>query len=261
MGKNIKGYFKLSFFLLVFIFDFGISQVDFPKPTGYVNDFAGVIPGEYKNKMEIITRELERKTGAAVVVVTIKTTGDMDYNEYANRLYERWGIGKKGVDEGVLILNAVEDRTIRIEVGYGLEGILPDGLCGEIRDRYIIPFLQKGEYGEGLLNGMLAVVSIIAEDKGVTITGEMPKSLPTGTRRISGRGGMGIGGLIITLIVILMLLSRGGILPFLLLGSMMGPRRNVWSSSGGFGGFGGGFGGFGGFGGGLSGGGGAGGSY
>ena len=259
MGKNIKGYFKLSFFLLVFIFDFGISQDDFPKPIGFINDFAGVIPSEYKNKMENIARELDGKTGAAVVVVTIKTTGDMDYNEYANRLYERWGIGEKGVDEGVLILNAVEDRTIRIETGYGVEGILPDGLCGEIRDNYITPFLKQDRYGEGLLNGMLAVVSIIAKDKGVTITGEMPKSLPTG-KGISGKRGMGIGGSIITLIVILMLLSRGGILPLLLLGSLMGGRRNVWggSGAGGFGGFGGGFGGFGG---GLSGGGGAGGSY
>ena len=256
MGKNIKGYFKLSFFLFVFIFDSGLSQVDFPKYVGYINDFAGVIPGEYKNNMEIIARELERKTGAAVVVVTVKTTGDMDYNEYANRLYERWGIGKKGVDEGVLILNAVEDRTIRIEVGYGLEGILPDGLCGEIRDRYITPFLGKGEYGEGLLNGMLAVVGVIAKDKGVKITGEMPKSLPSGTRGISGKRGIGIGS-ILAFIFFIMIMSRGGILPLLLLGSLMGARRNVWSSSG-AGGFGGGFGGFGG---GLSGGGGAGGSY
>jgi len=260
MGKYIKGYLKLSFLLLVLIFDIGLSQVDFPKPIGFVNDFAGVIPVEYKNKMEIIAKELQRKTSAEVAVVTIKTTGDMDYNEYANRLYERWGIGKKGVDEGVLILNAVEDRTIRIETGYGVEGILPDGLCGEIRDNYIIPFLKKGEYGEGLLNGMLAVVSIIAKDKGVTITGEMPKSLPSGTRGISGRGGIGIGS-ILALIFFIMIMSRGGIFPFLLLGSMMGPRRNIWSSSGGGGGFGGGFGGFGGFGGGLSGGGGAGGSY
>jgi len=258
MGKYVKGYLKLSFLLFLLIFDIGLSQVDFPKPIGFVNDFAGVISGEYKNKMEIIARELQRKTGAEVAVVTIKTTGDMDYNEYANRLYEKWGIGKKGVDEGVLILNAVEDRTIRIETGYGVEGILPDGLCGEVRDNYIIPFLKKGEYGEGLLNGMLAIVSIIAKDKGVTITGEMPKSVPSGTRGVSGKGGVGIGGSIITLIVILMLLSRGGILPFFLLGSLMGSRRSVWSSSGGFGGFGGGFGGFGG---GLSGGGGAGGSY
>jgi uncharacterized protein len=251
------GFFSL---LVNSVNDIAFSQTNFPKPVGFINDFANVIPDDYKSKMEAVSRELEKKTGVEVVVVTIETTGDVDYNEYANRLYEEWGIGKKGVDEGVLILNAVKDRTIRIETGYGVEGILPDGLCGEIRDDYIIPFLKKGEYGQGLSNGLLAIVSVIAKDKGVEISGEMPSDFyPTG--KVSKRG-LGIGS-IITLIILLMLMSRGGLLPLLVFGSLMGHRRDTW---GGFGGSGGGFssgfgGGFGGFGGGLSGGGGAGGSY
>lgn len=253
----------LTFIILFLILSIenGFCQGEFPKPSGYVNDFAGVIPAEYKGKMEIIARELEQKTGVEIAVVTVKTTGDMDYNEYANRLYSAWGIGKKGVDEGVLILNAVEDRKVRIEVGYGLEGILPDGICGEIRDYYLVPFLKKGRYGEGLLNGMLAAVSVIAADKGVTISGETPRRVSSGSRAKKGAGGIGS---FLTLMFFLFLLSgrgrrRGGsLLPLILLGGMMGSGRSSWGQSGGFGGF---SGGFGGFGGGMSGGGGAGGGY
>ena len=251
-------------FIVLFLFlsiEAGFCQGKFPRALGYVNDFAGVIPAEYKGKMETIARELEQKTGVEVVVVTVKTTGDMDYNEYANRLYKEWGIGKKGVDEGVLILNAVKDRKVRIEVGYGLEGILPDGICGEIRDNYLVPFLKKGRYGEGLLNGMLAAVSVIAKDKGVTISGEMPRRVSSGRRTKRGLGGIGS---FLTLMFFLFLLSGrrrgrgGGMLPLILLAGMMGSGRSSWGQSGGFGGF---SGGFGGFGGGMSGGGGAGGGY
>lgn len=251
------GFFSL---LVNSVNDIAFSKTNFPKPVGYINDFANVISDDYKSKMEAVSRELEKKTGVEVVVVTVETTGDVDYNEYANKLYEKWGIGKKGVDEGVLILNVVKDRTIKIETGYGVEGILPDGLCGEIRDDYIIPFLKKGEYGQGLSNGLFAIVSVIAKDKGVEIGSEMPSDYSPISR--TSKKGLGIG-FIITLIILLMIMSRGGLLPFLVLGSLMGHRRDTW---GGFGGSGGGFssgfgGGFGGFGGGLSGGGGAGGRY
>src|SRR3989339_379940 len=155
-----KGCWKQSLLIaVIFLFIAGLvgaAQPDFPEPMGYVNDFASVLNTEVRSAMETYARELAKKAGVEIVVVTIKTTGDMDYNEYANRLYETWGVGRKGSDEGVLILNAVLDRTIRIEVGYGLEGLIPDGKAGEIRE-LMIPFLKRGDYSGGLFKGFAEI--------------------------------------------------------------------------------------------------------
>ena len=126
-----------------------------------------------------LAREVLEKTGTAVVVATVETIGDNDPNDYANRLYQAWGIGKKGEDKGVLIFLAVKERRVRIETGYGVEGILPDGLTGEILDRYAIPRFREGDYGRGLAETMAAVSSVVAKAAGVTLTGV--------ARRSSGR--------------------------------------------------------------------------
>ena len=145
-----------------------------PKPRGLVNDFANVIPQAYEKKILTAATELLQKTKIPVVVVTIPDIGGAEYNDYANRLYEAWGIGKKGEDKGLLLFVTVKERKMRIEVGYGLEGVIPDGLAGEVRDRYMVPYLKKNQYGEGLLNGTLAVSQIIAKDAGVQLTGQVP---------------------------------------------------------------------------------------
>jgi len=254
-------------FLLLFLFLTSsglLESQQFPKARGAVNDFAGVLSQEVEASMERIAIELERKTGVAVVVATINTTGDEDYNEYANKLYEAWGIGKKESNEGVLILNVVQDRKIRIEIGYGLEGIIPDGLAGEIRDTYIIPYLRSGDYNAGLSQGFNAVVSIIARDKNVSITGVERVSTPRRSTRTRERG---LPGIVLLILFIFFGPIFGRFLfPMLILGSLTGRKRGPWGGNffgGGGGGFGGGFGGggFGGFGGGMSGGGGAGGGY
>ncbi|MBW2116202.1 MAG: TPM domain-containing protein [Deltaproteobacteria bacterium] len=150
------------------------AEHPFPKPRGLVNDFANVIPPAYEQKIAVITRELLQKTGTPVVVVTMPDIGDAEYNDYANRLYSAWGIGKKGEDNGVLIFVTIKERKMRIETGYGVEGILPDGLVGEIRDRYMIPHLKQNKFGEGLLNGTIAVAQVIAKGSGVELTGQVP---------------------------------------------------------------------------------------
>lgn len=237
----------------------------FPKPKGLVNDFANVISPQYEQRLVQVTGELLKKTNVPVVVVTMPDIGGEDYNEYATRLYAAWGIGKKGEDRAVLIFVTVKERKMRIETGYGIEGIIPDGLAGEIRDQYIVPYLKQNKFGEGLLNGTLAVAQIIARDAGVRLTGEAP--LKRAPRRRSG-----FLSLLVSLIFMGLLFSmfrgrrgglkgrRGGMWPLLLL-MFMGRGFGGYGGSsfgGGFGGFGGGFGGFGG---GLSGGGGAGGGF
>ncbi len=197
--------------------------------------------------MENLAEELLQKTGTAVVVATVNTVEDNDPDTYANELYASWGIGKKGEDKGVLIFLAVQERKIRIETGYGVEGILPDGLVGSILDQYMVPYLRQNDYGKGLLNGMLAVGQVIAKDAGVTL-GDGYQPIPA--KQQKRPGGMGLFPVLFLFIIFfIMSRRRGSILPLLILSGMSG-------RGGGFGG--GGFsGGFGGFGGGMSGGGGA----
>jgi len=203
--------------------------------------------------MESLAGELLEKTGTTVVVATVETIGDNTPSDYANRLYQAWGIGKKGEDKGVLIFLAAKERQVRIETGYGVEGIIPDGLAGEILDRFAIPYFKQGDYGRGFYETMASVSSVVAKAAGVTLTGAPRlEQRPAGTERK-----LGIFQLALLIAAAFFLLgTRQGraILPWILLMMMSGGggRRG----GGGFGSFGGG--GFGGFGGGSSGGGGAG---
>jgi len=235
------------------------GENNFPKPVGYVNDFANVISPEYRTKITQICLEVKQKTGAEIAVATVDSVGpDYTPTEYANLLFEKWGIGQKGKNNGVLLLDAIKERYVWIEVGYGLEGILPDGLVGEIRDRYIIRYLKQGRRGEAYLNGVRVIAGVIAKDAGVQITGSVQMPVQ---RRLVSRKKMGKYRSLFWLLFWL----------FFILVPIFGrkskkKRSGLWGpwywGGGGFGGGGGGFGGgFGGFGGGASGGGGAGGGY
>lgn len=248
---------SLTFFLL---FTCPLFSQQYPEYVGFVNDFADVIPSAIERRIEGICYEVREKTSAEIAVVTVKTVGEEYYAEYANKLFEKWGIGQKDKDNGVMLFQAAEERSFRIEVGYGLEPIIPDGLAGEVRDKYVFPYFKKGDYGNGMLAGTKAIAGIIAEDAGVEITGAVAPKRRVSRRDNSTGPGLGLFKfLLIGLFFLLFRGGRGGLLPMLLLGGLMG-RGGV--RGGGFSGGGGGFGGgFGGFGGGMSGGGGAGGSY
>ena len=262
-GKFMNRYSSVKYAYFLFALAFlsllaaGSAQAErpFPKPKGPVNDFANVISAAYEQKLIAITTELYKKTGTALVIVTMPDIGGAEYNDYANRLYSTWGIGKKGEDKGVLIFVTIKERKMRIETGYGVEGILPDGLVGEIRDSYMIPYLKQNKYGEGILNGTIAVAQAIAKHSGIQLTGQMPVKSLTKKRR------SGLGFLPIILIIFFFMFSsrrRGGSWLFFLPLLLGGGRGYGGGSGGSFGGF---SGGFGGFGGGMSGGGGAGGGF
>ncbi|MBL7225529.1 MAG: TPM domain-containing protein [Desulfobacteraceae bacterium] len=249
------------FLLSLIAISVALAERPFPKPKGLVNDFANVISPAYKQKIAAVTGALLQKTGIPVVVVTMPDIGGAEYNDYANRLYRAWGIGKKGEDKGVLIFVTVKERKMRIETGYGVEGILPDGLVGEIRDRYMTPLLKQDKFGEGLLAGALAVAQVVAKDAGIELAGQMPKK--SVKKKAAGFSLFPI--LIILIIVMLISKRRGGSWLFFLAllfglggGGGYGSRYSSGGLGGSFGGFGGGFGGFGG---GMSGGGGAGGGF
>ena len=239
----------LTFFLSLISTHPGLGDESYPAPQGLINDFANVIPPAYEERMNSLAREVLAKADATLTVVTLVDIGGANIDEFTNRLYEKWGVGKKGEDRGVMILVALEERRIRIEVGYGLEGVIPDGLAGQIRDQAIAPYLKKGEFGPGLFNGLYALAGIIAKDKGIELTG-MPATPQVVTSKRS-RATYGIFPFLFLLFIVLFLFRSGrmGMGTFLLL-MLLGGGRGGFGARGSRGGFGG-------FGGGMSGGGGA----
>lgn len=238
-----------SVFILVLLPVIGFTDTRLPDNTGYpVNDFANVISSYYERKINNLAREVLQKTETAIVVATVEDIDDMSIDQYSTRLFEKWGIGEKGKDKGLLFFLAMKERKVRIEVGYGVEYIITDGRAGQILDQYVIPEFQQGDYGKGFYQGVIYSAGLIAREMGVTITG-MP-AVTSRSPRSKERGG---GGIIpILVILFLVIITRGRILPWLFLGLLMGGGgRGRGFGGGGFGG------GFGGFGGGMSGGGGA----
>lgn len=145
-----------------------------PKPTAaagiYVQDYAQVLSAEDKRKLLSIGQELDNKTTAQLAVVTVKTLDGQPIEDYALSILREWGIGSKEKNNGALIVVAVQDRRSRIEVGYGLEGLLTDGLTGRIQDQAMIPYFRKGNYAAGIVNGYAVTASLIAKDAGVQLT-------------------------------------------------------------------------------------------
>ncbi len=261
--KRHKTFLRILLLLIFFLTLGSLHAVwggeTYPQPRGLINDFADVIPPTYEEKMASLAREVLTKADATLTVVTLKDIGGANIDEFTNKLYGRWGVGEKGEDRGAMILVAIEERKIRIEVGYGLEGIIPDGLAGQIRDQAIVPYLTKGEFGPGLFNGLYAMAGIIAKDQGIELTG-MPATPRVVTSK-RNRATYGIFPFLFLLFIFLFLFRSGrmGMGTFLLLMLLGGGRGGFGGGGrGGFGGFGGGFGGFGG---GMSGGGGASGSF
>jgi uncharacterized protein len=261
--KTMAGLFLLAgFFWVPPRLAFAAKPTINLEPQGYVSDFAGIVSADDRRVIETVAKELDQKTSAQLAVVMVKTTAPDTIENYAVRLFAQWGIGKKGKDNGVLLLVAVNDRTVRIETGYGLEGALTDLTCQQIISRIIIPNFKQGQFSRGVLDGTKAIVNLVAKEYNVSLN-TVGRFSPAGDEQSSES---------LTWVDILLLLLIVGWLFLMLFISRYGYRRrgyydswhgSGWGSGGmwggGFGGGGGGFGGggFGGFGGGMSGGGGA----
>lgn len=136
-------------------------SADFPTPQKYVSDGADVLSGRSRTEIKVLLEGVERDTTAEIALVTVSSLDGMTVEEYANRLFKEWGIGKKGADNGVLVLVAPTERKMRIEVGYGLEPILPDGLAGEIIRQEFTPAFKNGDYNGGIQAGVTRVAEIV----------------------------------------------------------------------------------------------------
>jgi uncharacterized protein len=134
------------------------------KATGFVNDFANVIPANERTVIETKLQSLQQSSGVQVAVATVLSLGDETIESYAVALFQDWGIGQKGKDNGLLILVAPADRQARIEVGYGLEGTVTDLQAGNIVNDVMIPAFKTGDYAGGISGAVDAVSGIIARD-------------------------------------------------------------------------------------------------
>ena len=232
------------------------------KPQGYVSDFAHVIDPAGKSQLEAYCANVEASTGVQIALATIATLEGEPIEDVANTVYRAWGVGQKGKNEGALLLLVIADRRSRLEVGYGLEPIVPDGFAGSVL-REMRPALRQQRYAEALMAAAETIGGTVAKAKNVTITAQLPRRI-RGTPADSIPWFPIIGGII----ALLFLFRRGGprgygggggggLLAGMILGNIM--SRGSWGDrgSGGFGGPDSGDGGFGGFGGGDSGGGGA----
>ena len=219
---------------------------------GYVRDEANVLSSQDKATLENFLYEYQTKTTHQIAVVTIKSLDGYSIEDKAVDLFKKLGIGQKGKDDGILFLIAPNDKKMRIEIGYGLEGILNDGKAGEILDKYVLPRFKAGAFSDGIVQGTAAIAYTIAGAENIQLTGSQPNSSTQ-----SKQTGASIAGIVFWIIMIVLFtkLGRGGKGGFwstlFFLSLLSGGRDNYSSRGGGFGG------GFGGFGGGFSGGGGA----
>jgi uncharacterized protein len=214
------------------------------KPTQYVVDLADVIDENTELKLDAYLQELEQKTTAQVVVLTILSLEGESLEEFSiSTANDKWKLGQKGKDNGVLIVISVQDKKYRFEIGYGLEGILPDSFVGSIGRKFLVPYFQKGDYSTGIYKTTLAVINKIASAKGVEITG-MPKlntDIYTEGKEKGGNILQKIFALLFLFGAIILFIKNPRLFLFLLLASTLGGgRRGGWSGGGGFGGGGGG---------------------
>ncbi|OFV96897.1 MAG: hypothetical protein A3H28_11010 [Acidobacteria bacterium RIFCSPLOWO2_02_FULL_61_28] len=261
------------------------AQFPTQKPAGYVNDIARVLSPAARQQLEALCAELDQKTKAQLAIVTVQSLEGRPLEEFTVDLATKWGIGPKGSDRGVMLFLAIQDRRNRIEVGYGLEPIIPDGRAGAIL-RSLTPYLRNGDYDGAMRLGASTIAQIIAQDAGVTLTGAaIPQPAGRPPSDVSSPGGnswlMGVIWLVIlplilasaspisltvSLIVLAIAIptilrsgSFGGfvwlvvsLFAIAILGILFTPRSKRWgrwsgdSGGGGFGGWGGGGGGGGG---------------
>ncbi|NLJ41319.1 MAG: TPM domain-containing protein [Clostridiales bacterium] len=254
----------IAAFVLLLPLNSNALQKPMPSPTHefYVNDYADVLDNEAKQFIIGQSQRLYELSGAQIVVLTIDTIGNEVLEEYSLDILRQWGIGSRDKNNGVLILLAVEDRMSRVEVGYGLEGALPDSKTGWIQDDYMVPYFSDGDYSKGLLEGYKAILLEVYKEYDLDSEGlDQVEPLEPYPDYQDPESGIPIGGFLLFLIGLLffdLIFLRGRIIRFILLMLIFGRRGGP--RGGGRGGFGGG-GGFGGsgFGGGSSGGGGSGG--
>ncbi len=219
------------------------------RPLNYVVDLANIIEQPTETRLNALLKELEEKTTTQMLILTINSLDGESIEEFSLGVAEKWRLGQKGKDNGLLITVSVGDRRYRFEVGYGLEGILPDSFVGTLGRRVLVPNFKRGDYSRGLYQAALVIANRIAESEGVKL-----KGIPEGFRAQVKVKKIGlfetIAGILFFIFALILFIRNPRLFLLMLLFSGGGRRGGGWYSGGGFGGGGFGGGGGGGFGGG-----------
>ena len=269
-AKSNNEIMKWTWLLILMLLIPSASAVSYPTVRGFVTDNANMIDASYEAKITQLAQEIEKESTVEIALVTVESLEGEEIDIYAVNLFEKWGIGKKDKDNGLLIIVAKEEREAKFEVGYGLEGTVTDSMRVNIGERIIVPNFRNGEYGKGIYESMLVVQELLKGNQEVISQYSMNQG--GGNIEINGNNPEVFAVLFVILFVLVVVFivfiaimnasyrgERGGVyrqtparLPDM--GWGMG-RGGNWSRGGGFGGgFGGGRSGGGGFGGGFGGG-------
>lgn len=232
---NRKRVFHLLLVLLSFLLIEGhafAKDTQIPTAVGdiYVQDFADVLTEDEENQLKRLGRNLDDQTTAQVAVLTVKTIGEKTISEYANEAFRQYGIGSKEKDNGVLLVLATDDRAVYIEVGYGLEGRIPDGKAGRILDDYTIPNLKNDQPNQAIIKTYEILANEVADEYGITVQQE------SGNQATTDEGFDFPQWLLIIIIVVLVFLDFkffGGTLTYFLLSIISRGGRGGGSSGGG----------------------------
>jgi uncharacterized protein len=191
MRKICRGAVFIFILFSCLILPLAARPRQLPRPTGFVNDFAGVMKTPDKEAVESLAAALKEKTGAELAVVTVKSFASYGFgsiDEFSIALAEAWGVGERGEDNGVILVLAVEERKVRIEVGYGLEGTIPDSVAGKILDNSVIPAFRNNDFSGGLVEGVRAIAACAAKESGANFDEfdlpKTPEAAVTGDRSI-----------------------------------------------------------------------------
>jgi uncharacterized protein len=207
--------YLLVSFLIVLVACSATDALDVPPLRGRVNDYAGVMGQGQVQSLEAQLAQFEQETGHQVAVLTIPTLDGEDIEGFGIRVAESWKIGKKGFDNGVILLVAIKDRKLRLEVGYGLEGVLPDVTAKRIISDYIVPRFRSQDYAGGIISGVDAIFKVIKKEP-----------LPESARKINSNPGSEWNSLVMMAITF-------GVLGLMAFASAGSRRRNqIWATGG-----------------------------
>jgi uncharacterized protein len=243
MPRSFPRFLRVVLLLLPTPLAWAQKVADLPAPTAYVEDFAQVLSPQAHRNLEDLCVEVHNQADAVIEVVTVKTIGDASIEQYTADLEEKWKLGKKGEDRSTLIVLSVDPRRLRVEVGYGLEGILNDAKVGRILDT-AIPAARTGDYDQAMTATAQGLANVIAADKGVTLQPIVHQYHRQAVSQTIGPVQIVLG---IGFVILILILIRTGHIgwAFYLLMSMMGGgggggARDDDDRGGGFGGVGGG---------------------
>ncbi|MDR0978547.1 MAG: TPM domain-containing protein [Lachnospiraceae bacterium] len=230
--KKFKTIITLLLFVIVLLFAFPVYGVVTPTSDFYVNDYAGILSDNTKEHIIQKNINLQSQTGAQIVVVTVPNLEGRDIESYSTELFRKFEIGNKTKNNGLLLLLALEEREFRVEVGYGLEGILPDGKTGRFQDEYIIPYLKENKWDEGVLNGFNAFYKEVCSEYGISTEDIIVNSVKV--QDVSPLFNIIVAVIMIIIIFVLIKTGNGWVLLWLFShggggsGGSSGRRRFLW---------------------------------